>query len=137
MLVTDGSFASTKATAADLGTRLVHPRDFAILPDHLQPAVSFGAGGLKSSTNGQDAFVRGVSQVDLPQQAGGPGRASAGAETDRRVPAHAGGSAARRRPSAAYVRTWARRNGFDVGVRGRLAAEVWDAYQAGQAGQSH
>lgn len=41
MLVTDGAFAGTKLEAArDLGTRIVHPDEFAILLDHIQPAVA-------------------------------------------------------------------------------------------------
>jgi DNA polymerase-3 subunit epsilon len=40
LLVTDGSFSGGKAAdAAALGTRCVHPDEFAILLDHLQPAA--------------------------------------------------------------------------------------------------
>lgn len=40
LLVTDGSFSGGKAAdAAALGTRCVHPDEFTILPDHLQPTA--------------------------------------------------------------------------------------------------
>lgn len=31
------------------------------------------------------------------------------------------------------VGTWARENGYHVGVRGRLATEVWDVYEGAHA----
>ncbi len=41
MLITDGGFSGNKAAqAAAAGTRLVHPDDFAVLLDHIQPASS-------------------------------------------------------------------------------------------------
>jgi len=33
-------------------------------------------------------------------------------------------------PTATQVRAWARASGYDVGSRGRLAAEIWQAYRA-------
>jgi hypothetical protein len=52
--------------------------------------------------------------------------------TARRAPSRRGRSrgATRGAASAADMRTWARANGWDVPERGRIAAEVKDAYDA-------
>lgn len=116
MLVTDGSFAGTKAeAAAALGTRTVTPGEFRYLLDHLQPW---------SGAEDARAEVRRV--IDL--RLSGP-EDTTGAVAPSRQPqvdaADRNGS-----PSPADVRVWARENGYEVGVRGRLAAELWDAYAA-------
>lgn len=105
MLVTDGLFSGTKAaTAAQLGTRLVHPQVFSVMLEHLQPHV-----GLVVEAAARQAT-----------------KASAGMV----VPTQHSPTSASHGPSPSDVRGWARRNGFGVGARGRLPAEVWDAYSA-------
>ena len=105
LLVTDGSFAGGKADDADLhGTRCVHPDEFATLLKHLQPAAK-----------------KPTAAVPRPRTA--PAPASSGAADARSLPA------AHVSASPAAVRAWARANGWDVGERGRLPAEVTDAYR--------
>jgi DNA polymerase III subunit epsilon len=104
MLVTDGTFAGTKAgAAAELGVRTVPPETFEVLLRHLQPAA-----------------------------ARRPAPAAAAVPAGVAVPA---GPAAGR-PDPAIVRRWARTNGYEVGDRGRLPAELYEAYAAatGSAG---
>lgn len=48
----------------------------------------------------------------------------------RRRAGQRGGSAAAKGPSAAEIRDWARENGWDVPARGRVSAEVREAYTA-------
>jgi DNA polymerase-3 subunit epsilon len=106
MLVTDGSFSGTKAAAAaELGTRVVHPDTFAILLDHLQP-------------------VRDAVGTPTPR----PTSFVSPAETRSSVTPTSATMPNGVRPPAAVVRAWAQHHGMDVGVRGRLSSEVWDAY---------
>ncbi|WP_029429682.1 histone-like nucleoid-structuring protein Lsr2 [Blastococcus sp. URHD0036] len=106
LLVTDGSFTGGKAGDADLhGTRCVHPDEFAILLKHLQPAA-------RKAT------------AAVPRPCSAPTQAPAAAAADDRSLPAAHVSAA---PAA--VRAWARGNGWDVGERGRLPADVTDAYR--------
>jgi DNA polymerase-3 subunit epsilon len=89
------------------GTRCVHPEEFAILLKHLQPAA-------KKTT----------AAVPRPRTASAPtSTASPEAVDVRSLPA------AHVSASPAMVRAWARANGWDVGERGRLPAEVTDAYR--------
>jgi DNA polymerase-3 subunit epsilon len=120
LLVTDGSFDGGKAdNAATLGTRLVHPDEFALLLDHLQPAVSKSTIATPSPRRSVDSVAAGAPFT--PAVAEG-----------RTVPA------AHVSPSPAAVRAWARANGYEVGERGRLPAEVTEAYRhAEQAASSH
>ncbi len=105
MLITDGSFSGGKAGNAELhGTRSVHPGEFAILLEHLQPAA-------KKTT----------AAVPRPRTASAP--ASPERADARSLPA------ARLSASPAVVRAWARTNGWDIGERGRLPADVTDAYR--------
>jgi DNA polymerase-3 subunit epsilon len=107
LLVTDGSFAGGKADeAADRGTRCVHPDEFAVLLKHLQPAVKKAPASLPRPRTAPDATV------SSPE----PGAA------DNVPAAHVAIS-----PSA--VRAWARANGHDVGERGRLPADLTEAYR--------
>jgi DNA polymerase-3 subunit epsilon len=108
MLVTDGSFYGGKADNAELhGTRCVHPDEFAILLNHLQPAAK-----------------KTPAAVPRPRTAPAPtSTASPEAADARSLPA------AHVSASPAVVRAWARANGWDVGERGRLPAEVTDAYR--------
>ncbi|WP_216870638.1 exonuclease domain-containing protein [Modestobacter excelsi] len=117
-LVTDGSFEGGKAdNAASLGTRLAHPDEFAILLDHLQPVVS------------KSAVAAPVPRLGAASTASTESSTVVAAE-GRTVPsAHVG-------PSPAAVRAWARINGYEVGDRGRLPAEVTEAYRRAQAGAS-
>lgn len=100
LLVTDGTFSGGKAAdAARVGCRTVHPNDFAILLQHLQPAV-----------------VRERKKVPAAE----PGRSP-----DREAPAT---TAPADRADPAVVRQWARENGYAVGTRGRLHQALYDAY---------
>lgn len=104
MLVTDGSIDGLKAaTAAEMGTRVVHPREFAILLDHLQPLVD--------ATPPTEDHVA-ASLIRAPEH----------------TASTSGNSASWTGPSSAEVRDWARRNGIYVGQRGRISAALWDAY---------
>ena len=101
MLITDGGFTGTKARAAQAaGTRLVHPDDFMVFLDHIQPALSDD-----------------LAPSPSPQKV--PGDVS---DTN-----HPNGDGA---VDASAVREWARSNGFIVGDRGRLHRDVIDAYVA-------
>jgi DNA polymerase-3 subunit epsilon len=104
MLVTDGSFSGGKAAdAAALGIRCVHPDQFAVLLDHLQPAVR--------------------SNSAVPRQPTGAPPATSEPAVD--------GPASKPESTVSPVaaRAWARSNGFHVGERGRLPAEVANAYR--------
>jgi len=114
LLVTDGTCAGTKVAAAEqFGIRQVHPREFAALLDHLQPWVPT-----------QPAR----SVVARPSPAA-PDNATPG---DRKTHLSATAVSDTGRASPSVVRAWARENGYDVGVRGRLSADLWDAYSAAQ-----
>ncbi len=62
------------------------------------------------------------------RRAGGRRRSAGGGGGARAAAGRSG--AAPDGPSAAEVRAWARENGWDVPERGRVAAEVRDAYTA-------
>lgn len=101
MLVTDGGFEGTKAAkAAELSIRKVHPDLFQVFLDHLQP-----------TRPPVDTLASRV----IKEQGAAPGPAAS-------TQIGARGAA----PSV--VRAWALANGLDVGVRGRLNAQVFDAY---------
>lgn len=104
MLVTDGSMDGTKlAKAREVGTRIVHPDTFETLLAHLQPAAP-------------------VEQ--LSQFGAGPSQPAPAAH--RKLASMAPRSIADASPG--IVRTWALANGYAVGVRGRISAEIWEAY---------
>lgn len=133
MLVTDGSFSGTKAAAAvELGVRQVSPTEFATFLDHVQAAVEPRRGPRSSGGT-----------VEPSEELGGSRPSGSDATLPTSEPAGVvlqgdpvmAGASGPSRPSAAAVRTWARAHGHDVGVRGRLAAEVWDAYEAYEAAQ--
>lgn len=108
MLVTDGNFDGAKAAdAATLGTRTVTPDVFDILLRRLQPVV-------------RTAPV--VVPAQRPPVITDPGAAEA------TTAASHGLGFGGRDAAPVVVRAWARDNGYDVGVRGRLSAEVFDAY---------
>lgn len=109
MLVTDGSYDGIKARAAqELGTRVVHPDDFHVMLEFIQPWT-------------HAAMDTPPAPADAPR----PSAPSPAGAT--RVPTYPAGGAPARVP-ASVVRAWAIDRGLAVGVRGRLSAEVWDAY---------
>lgn len=102
MLVTDGSFAGGKlADAQRLGTRLVEPEEFAVLLDHVQPAVARTVTATKH----------------------GRATPSEPAPVAERVAAVRAGVA------PAVIREWARGQGITVSDRGRLSADVVARYE--------
>ncbi|WP_454301976.1 Lsr2 family DNA-binding protein [Salana multivorans] len=114
VLVSDGTVDGIKMRAArELGTRVISPRNYVVLLRHRQPALV--------------AVANPPTNVPVPD----PSTESAPALAE---PAHT--RAARSTPSEtrpaspATVRSWAMQNGYDVGVRGRIRAEVWQAYEA-------
>lgn len=105
MLVTDGGFEGTKAAKADeFSIRKVHPELFEVLLDHLQPALSQDEAPAPRVIKARGVAPAASSVTAASTQAGARGAA----------------------PSV--VRAWAIANGFEVGVRGRINAEVFDAY---------
>lgn len=100
MLVTDGSFEGTKlAKAKELDTRVVEPAAFARLLKHLQPARTL------------------VQQPPRSASSSGVGATA----TVASAPTHAS--------SPSEIRAWGAANGHEVGVRGRLSAELTAAYE--------
>ncbi len=112
MLITDDSFHGGKAAdAAALGTRHVTPQVFEVLLRHLQPAAP--------------------RRVAVPVQRTECELARDN-DTAPEVSGHTTGTVAAN-VAPAVVRAWAARNGFTVGVRGRLPAEVLEAYRQAHA----
>lgn len=103
MLVTDGTMDGTKlAKAHEVGTRIVHPDTFETLLTHLQPALV----------------------TDAPR----PSRAKHGPTPAK--PLGSEGNGFQVPPaSPTVIRSWALANGYEVGVRGRIAADIVDAYR--------
>jgi hypothetical protein len=90
--------------------------------------VTFGLDGVQYeidlSTENADKFRDVLAPyVGHARRSGGRRRASGGG-------GRANGSASRSGASAADVRAWARDNGWDVPDRGRVSAEVREAYDA-------
>lgn len=105
MLVTDGSYEGGKlARAEELGTRIVDPETYSALLKNLQP-------------------VKDV--VSKPRNAPAAGTAAAVKGPPLDVQAFA---------SPGEVRAWGIDNGYAVGVRGRLSAELVRAYSLAQRG---
>lgn len=105
LLVSDGDFEGTKAaTARALGLRVATSDEFAVLLRHLQPARE---------------RIRKTVPARVPRS--DDGEPSAPAQ---------GLAADLRRADPAVVRQWARENGYAVGTRGRLPAEVFAAHAA-------
>lgn len=108
LLVTDGGFHGGKAAdAVALGLRTVTPDVFELLLQNLQPTALREAASVPSQRDPVGGAA--TSRPAAPQS-----RAAGGA----------------RNPAA--MRAWARDNGFEVGVRGRLSAEITAAYSAAQ-----
>lgn len=111
MLVTAGDFDGGKACDARTpGTRTITPETFQELLTHLQPTL------------------RREPVVAVPVQRQ-PSFAGGGPTSDAEAPGISCTSLASEVPPA-VVRQWAAANGFVVGVRGRLPAEVFHAYAA-------
>lgn len=109
MLVTDGGFDGTKAAAArELGTRVVSPEDFAVLLKHLQPALP---------------RRHGIAQVTSTTEAAAPAEPQSSPVTSLGDPR--------------AIRDWARQNGFEIGIRGRLPSHVLDAYRSRETASSN
>ncbi|WP_406831685.1 exonuclease domain-containing protein [Pedococcus sp. KACC 23699] len=104
LLVTDGSFQGGKAeAAAQLGTRLVTPQDFATMLRHIQPH--------QAPSTRDEPVHSAATQSPAPAKL---------APTDHRA-------------APGVVRTWAIANGYSVGARGRLSREIWEAHKAATA----
>ncbi|MDF1602256.1 histone-like nucleoid-structuring protein Lsr2 [Nocardioides sp. YIM 152315] len=112
MLVTDGTMDGGKAANARRhSTRTEHPTVYAILLEHLQPALA------------RDA-------KPVPKTAAGPRprHSSDHAPPESVRPVEAQPNKPDVSPSE--VRTWARANGYEVGTRGRLHQDILTAYSA-------
>lgn len=105
LLVSDGTMDGGKAgRARELGARVVHPNDFRILLDHLQPARPREIKAPPKPRAAAQPKKPASVLVDLPEGV---------------VPAD--------------VREWGRQNGWEVGVRGRLNQELLAAFVAARA----
>ena len=95
-----------------------------------EETVSFGLDGKEYAIDLNDANAAALRDALAPYVAharpvsGGRGR-RAGASTSSRSNAASSGG-----PAAAEVRAWARENGHEVPERGRVSAEVREAYAA-------
>lgn len=122
MLVTDGTMHGGKyEKATALGIRMVEPATYQRLLEHLQPHANSAAEPVVAPTsNSTSSTVRATTS------------ASPGAATDDAavVPRLASTAAT---VSAATVRAWGRDNGWELGQRGRLPADLQDAYAAAHA----
>lgn len=127
MLVSDGSFSGAKAAAAaQLGTRVVHPGDFTKFLDHIQPTLDLAPLELT-----QLRAVRRIAPDTAPTLTTATSFALPHGDAPAACNVREGtAQPALVRPSASAVRAWARDQGLEVGVRGRLASEVWEAYDA-------
>jgi len=119
MLVTDGSMDGGKAAKArELGTRTVHPDQYALLLQYLQPALPRDIRVLPK-TRGQAA--------PIDESVTGGSATNGSDATGDSIPNAPS-------PNPALVRQWARAAGYEVGVRGRLHKDVLDAYIAAHPG---
>lgn len=117
MLITDGGFEGTKAARArELGTRTVHPRQYDVLLDYLQPSLPRSLKALPKVPS-----PRAVSPIS-----------SGAAETNGSVVSVISASASSVNPTA--VRRWGRENGWELGARGRLPRELIEAYTSAHSG---
>lgn len=121
LLVSDGSMDGGKARrAAELGTRVVHPDVYGFMLTYLQPSLPRTWGSTRPASAGQ------------PDEA--PASAEVSIGTPFVKPAVGGPDLAA--PNPAHVRSWARANGLEVGVRGRLPRDVVQAFVDAQAAPS-
>ncbi|MEP7736996.1 hypothetical protein ABKW28_05025 [Nocardioides sp. 31GB23] len=121
MLVTDGTMHGGKhEKATALGVRMVEPATYRRLLEHLQPHAKSAADPVATASNSTSPTVRAT------------GSASPGAATDEVAVAPRTAPTAAT-VSAATVRAWGRDNGWNLGQRGRLPADLQDAYAAAHA----
>jgi DNA polymerase-3 subunit epsilon len=121
MLVTDGTMHGGKhEKATALGVRMVEPATYRRLLEHLQPHAKSAAEPVATASNSTSPTVRAT------------GSASPGAATDEAAVAPRTAPTAAT-VSAATVRAWGRDNGWNLGQRGRLPADLQDAYAAAHA----
>lgn len=100
LLVSDGTMDGGKAARArELGARVVHPTDFGVLLDHLQPARPREIKAPPKPRETPRVKPPAAAAVDLPDGV-----------------------------TSADVREWGRQNGWEVGVRGRLNHELLSAF---------
>ncbi|NPC98594.1 Lsr2 family protein [Nocardioides sp. zg-DK7169] len=89
--------------------------------------VSFGLDGTSYEIDLNDANAQALREVLAPYV--GHGRKVSGGG-GRRAARRANGSGGSSGPAAREIRDWARENGYDVPDRGRVSAEVREAYAA-------
>lgn len=104
LLVSDGTMDGGKAEKArQLGLRTVHPDDYRILLEHLQPPPPAGSTPVAAQQArrppAQGSVSPPLAKADLPVGT-----------------------------SPAQVRRWGRDNGWELGTRGRLPKDLLDAY---------
>lgn len=123
MLVTDGTMEGTKLDKARaLRTRIVHPDEYRVLLDHLQPAARPASAPGRTAIPTPDVTATTASETASDLEAGvipAPRPESPTLKPDAWADL-----------TPAMVRAWARDNGWEVGVRGRLPASLLDAYRA-------
>lgn len=119
MLVSDGGFAGGKlAKATELNVRIVTPSDFAILLEHLQPArrlADKAKPAVRASPAREESATTAAAATAQPAVAT-PAAATAAPATQTST-------------SPREIRAWAAANGYVVGRRGRLPAELVQAYE--------
>jgi hypothetical protein len=98
-----------------------------------EDTVEFGIDGVTyeidlSASNAAKLRDSLADYVSHARKAGGGGRRKAAGPARR---ASSGGRASVDREQNAAIREWARKNGFNVSDRGRIPAEVLDAYHKG------
>ena len=100
LLVSDGTMDGGKAgRARELGARVVHPNDFRTFLDHLQPSRPRDIAARPKPRKAPQLKAPSAAPIDIPEWV-----------------------------TPAEVREWGRRNGWDVGVRGRLNHELLAAF---------
>ena len=120
--VNDGSMDGGKARrAAELGTRVVHPGVYDVMLTYLQSS---------------QPRIWGSARPASPRQ---PDEAPASADGSIGTPVvtpPVGSGPDLAGPNPMHVRSWARANGLEVGVRGRLPKDVVQAFVDAQAAAS-
>lgn len=134
VLVADGANPhTTKAIRARaFGTRTVSPGVFEQLVEYVQPADA-------APTVGDTAF-RTDKRRETAASDAAPGGTTADPDPVRQEPhrvnvtARSTSCESRETDDPTTIRAWARRNGYTVGVRGRIPQAVRKAYRAAQSG---
>ncbi len=107
LLITDGAFPNTtKAISArEFGTRIVSPAVFAQMVQYIQPATEAPPSGRTGTVPQQKQRSNDLASAEAP--------------TNQALPLE----------DPAAIRAWARTQGFEIGGRGRLPANVLLAYR--------